>query len=1181
MKRALIVLAALCLIVIGALAALPLFVSTQWVKQTVVDELNRATGLTIAIDGPVGLSAFPTLGLSLDSVRVRAPDGAEVMALERLRADLGLIALLSGNVRVNELVLDGLHVALLRQRDGAITLPGLVGGGADAEQQPEAEGDGLADLVAMLERLSVGSFEVRDGVAVIEDAASGVRETADQVALNFRLPSIDARAHADGNLRFRGQTIGFEAEIETPRALASSEPAAVMLDLNDGLVTGAVDGTVILADSVSFDGTVRLESDDLSEAIVWASGSPPGVELGALSFEAKAVMNPIAIALSDIRGEIAGTDFSGELTMPTASQVPTINGRIAAGEINLATLLPEADETPAAPSDGGGDAALDLSALSDFAADLTLTVKAVRGHGLLLRDLTARAVLGGGVLSLDIPEVGYDGGAIALSANARDDGGTAAVGGTVTASGIPLASVLAMAPIDYEASGRLNADVAFSARGATADTLIANASAEGHVGLTDGRISGLPLSEVVANDRTAGTLDDVDVRVGFAGTNQPVTLGGGATWRGERFSIDGTAGAPGTLLSGAPTKAVVELSSGRVSLGYDGTVTLAGTADGMVGLSTPSLRGLLAWLDTPIGEGDGLQAVSFSGRLNAGTDSVAVSDIRLKVDESTGGGSASVTLSGARPSVKADLAFERLDLTPYLSGGTSDAAPAQTPSGDTGWSREPLDLTALRAVDASVSLTTQTIVIDQIATGPATLGVTLEDGALDALLSRFELYSGSGTGRVNLADRNGATMKANFALDGLDIHRLLKDAAGFGALAGNGAIELAIEGAGNTTYALVDSLDGTASFKIANGAILGINIPKMVRNLTGSILSGWQSDPNEKTDFTAFGASFAISDGVATTSDLSLVGPLVRMTGAGNADLADKTLDFKVEPGVVASLEGQGSDTELKGLGVPVIIKGAWSDPKIYPDIQGILSNPQAALEQLKSVSGDFADLASLDQLGNTGALIGQIAGGDTKGAIGSLIDQQIGQISGNSSGVGGGNLQQALTSAIQQQVTGNRGNASGGGSGSAQDQIGSAIGQLVGGLSGQAAPPQPVETEPVAPAEAPPQSEPLPQPQQTTAPDTNQMVSGVVGGLIGQATGQAPDPATQQAVGNLVGGLLGGAAQRQGNQGGNAAAMLGGLFGGRPVQQQQPMPQAAAPQPASPQPVATTTVVPRPNPRR
>jgi AsmA protein len=171
---------------------------------------------------------------------------------------------------------------------------------------------------------------------------------------------------------------------------------------------------------------------------------------------------------------------------------------------------------------------------------------------------------------------------------------------------------------------------------------------------------------------------------------------------------------------------------------------------------------------------------------------------------------------------------------------------------------------------------------------------------------------------------------------------------------------------------MVEALGGTAKLDFTNGAIRGINVAKMVRNLTTGILTGWQESPDEKTDFAALGASFKIAKGQAQTTDLHLEGPLVRMTGAGTVDLAGRTLAFRVDPQVVASLQGQGGKTDLAGLGVPVMITGPWAKPKIYPDIEGILQNPQAAYEQLNKLSGGLVSLKG-NALGDTGSIAGGI----------------------------------------------------------------------------------------------------------------------------------------------------------------------------------------------------------------
>ena len=97
-------------------------------------------------------------------------------------------------------------------------------------------------------------------------------------------------------------------------------------------------------------------------------------------------------------------------------------------------------------------------------------------------------------------------------------------------------------------------------------------------------------------------------------------------------------------------------------------------------------------------------------------------------------------------------------------------------------------------------------------------------------------------------------------------------------------------------------------------------------------------------------ARFQIQEGRAQTTNLRLLGQLVRVTGSGTIDLNTKTLQFKLDPKLVASLEGQGGRADPLGFGVPVNIEGSWSDPRIYPDVAGILSDPDGAYAKLHAL---------------------------------------------------------------------------------------------------------------------------------------------------------------------------------------------------------------------------------------
>jgi AsmA protein len=188
----------------------------------------------------------------------------------------------------------------------------------------------------------------------------------------------------------------------------------------------------------------------------------------------------------------------------------------------------------------------------------------------------------------------------------------------------------------------------------------------------------------------------------------------------------------------------------------------------------------------------------------------------------------------------------------------------------------------------------------------------------------------------------------------------------------------------------MSNLSGTVFANFQDGAIRGLNVAQMIRSLTSGTLSGWQGTREQTTDLTQLSASFRIEKGQAVTSDLNLVGPLVKMTGAGTIDLAAKTLALRVEPKLVMTTEGQGRSGDPVGLGIPVVIDGPWAEPRIYPDMAGILDNPDAAYAKLKEMGkGLFGPGGSLGGSGGNGQSdpLGKL--GET---LGNLLQQGLSQ---------------------------------------------------------------------------------------------------------------------------------------------------------------------------------------------
>ena len=97
-------------------------------------------------------------------------------------------------------------------------------------------------------------------------------------------------------------------------------------------------------------------------------------------------------------------------------------------------------------------------------------------------------------------------------------------------------------------------------------------------------------------------------------------------------------------------------------------------------------------------------------------------------------------------------------------------------------------------------------------------------------------------------------------------------------------------------------------------------------------------------------ATFAIKNGVASTSDFRLINPFIRVTGKGVMDVGQQTMNFRIDPKAVKSGQGQGGSYDLGGLGVPFLMTGPWSKPKFTPDIGDYIKGE--ATKQLDKLLG-------------------------------------------------------------------------------------------------------------------------------------------------------------------------------------------------------------------------------------
>ncbi|MEE4607689.1 MAG: AsmA-like C-terminal region-containing protein, partial [Desulfobacteraceae bacterium] len=173
-------------------------------------------------------------------------------------------------------------------------------------------------------------------------------------------------------------------------------------------------------------------------------------------------------------------------------------------------------------------------------------------------------------------------------------------------------------------------------------------------------------------------------------------------------------------------------------------------------------------------------------------------------------------------------------------------------------------------------------------------------------------------------------------IDNVQAGPLLVDFAQKDVLTGTLNAVAALSMAGDTPARIKPTLNGKGSLKFSDGVIKGIDLAGMARNVRAAFGVADKPEQRPSTDFSALDVPFTLANGRFQTPDATLTSPFLRLKAAGSAHLVQETLDFRVEPKVVATIKEQGDTAQRSGLMVPILVSGTFAKPTFRPDLEGL-----------------------------------------------------------------------------------------------------------------------------------------------------------------------------------------------------------------------------------------------------
>lgn len=365
-----------------------------------------------------------------------------------------------------------------------------------------------------------------------------------------------------------------------------------------------------------------------------------------------------------------------------------------------------------------------------------------------------------------------------------------------------------------------------------------------------------------------------------------------------------------------------------------------------LGMSAPQTR------DTAV-----LSRVTASGQLAYGGNALRLTNLDTQLDDSRLQGTLAITNLTSR-AVSFDLAVDRIDLDRYRSPEqpSSPSARATSPP-----SKLPTD--TLKTLQMDGALTIGALKVAGVNGSQLDIKLAAHGGLMQIVPISAQLYGGRLSGDITLdARRSPAALKLDQNLTNVDVAQLLKDLDNTQRLSGRGNITANLTALGDNSDALLRSLSGHVTVKLADGAVQGIDLPFEVARATALIQR--QSPPSGSgsghTSFQTFQASADLSNGVATTRDLNVVSQNVRLTGQGTFNVVSEAVDYQLQVALAGNAGVLGQ--------IPLDVTGSLSALKVRPDLQRLartqlrqqLNQHKAQLQQkaAKALKGLFKGLA-------------------------------------------------------------------------------------------------------------------------------------------------------------------------------------------------------------------------------
>ena len=670
-------LGVLLLVIVAAVIIIPMVVDPNDFKPQIAEAVESATGRKLTMEGDLGLSVFPWLGLEVGPTSLANAPGFSERSFAQVQAvqvRVKLMPLLRKELQMDTVVLQGLNLSLETDAAGNTNWADLAGAGAEPAAQPEqpaAEEPGGVALAG----LAIGGVEVTDAALLWDDRQSGAHYRVDQVHIktgaiapgeavpvSLQLQLAVKEPEITGPLEFSGTValsadnqvielsgaelntdlsgaglpggalkskLGFDTRVDLgAQTLDVSKLALAALGLT---VEGGLNGKQILGDAAAFSGELRIK-EFVPRDLIAALGQPapeasdPTV-LGRADGQLQLAATKDSLSVPKLQFRLDDSTLNGDLKVSNFAK-PAIRFALHLDDIDADRYLPPQSGQPVPVPPTGAAAAgaqmIPVDALRGLNVAGKLTIDRLKAAQLRSTDIVVQLLAKDGLVrvhpaSARMYQGQYQGD---LSLDVR--GKQPKISMNEKLSGVQVGPLLQDMLGEARLSGATQASAQLTAVGQTPDEFKKTLNGNLAFAFTDGAVQGINLASLIRKAQAQLKGRPMPPDSGPNQTDFSELTGTATVTNGVIRNQDLSAKSPLLRVEG---KGSVDLP--QETLDYLVTAKVVGSLEGQGGKELAEVRGVAI----PVQVTGTFAKPSYKVRLDEALREVAEDKVKEKVQE--------------------------------------------------------------------------------------------------------------------------------------------------------------------------------------------------------------------------------------------------------------------------------------------------------------------------------------------------------------------------------------------------------------------------------------------------------------------------------------------------------------------------------------------------------------------